>query len=323
MAGVAALLLGLAALVIDPAAAGLTAMLAAALVPLLLREHLRRLSFAGFENNVALRLDVLVAALQLGALVALAVVGKLSAVTAFAATGGAAAIGATYWWRMRGRGAVRLSVGGAAAALPGMWRAGRWVLASGVAWAAGLYAYPWLLAGLRGSGAVGVWAAGMGLASLANPVLMGLGNYLAPETAHVFALGGASSLWSTVRRSCGLLTIVMLPLPIVALFFGAELVTLAYGPAYASSGLLVFLLSLHLWMAALAFPISRAFFAIERADLELRANLVGLAVLAALGVWLVRVHGPQGAALGLATAGAAANVARVWCLRGALRKGEP
>jgi O-antigen/teichoic acid export membrane protein len=162
----------------------------------------------------------------------------------------------------------------------------------------------------------------MGLASLANPVLIGLGNYLAPETAHAFALGGASSLWSTVRRSCGLLTIVMIPLPIVALFFGAELVTLAYGQAYASSGLLVFLLSLHLWMAALAFPISRAFFAIERADLELRANLVGLAVLVAFGVWLVRVHGPQGAALGLATAGAAANVVRVWCLRGALRKGE-
>jgi O-antigen/teichoic acid export membrane protein len=310
VAGVAPLLAGDAAL--------LCAMLAAALLPLLLREHMRRLSFAGFELRAALRLDVLVAALQLAALGGLAAAGRLSATTAFLAMGAAAAVGAAAWWAGQGSG-MRVSRAEAAEALPGMWQAGRWVLASGVAWGLGVYAYPWLLAAVRGSGAAGVWAAGMGLASLANPVLLGLGNYVAPQTAHAFAARGGRGLRVSVRRACSALTLLILPLPMVAFVAGERAVTLVYGPAYAGSGLLVFLLSLHLWMMALAFPISRAFFALERADLELRANLVGLFVLAVAGVWLVRAHGPQGAALGLVLAGVAGNVARGWWLHRLLR----
>jgi O-antigen/teichoic acid export membrane protein len=189
------------------------------------------------------------------------------------------------------------------------------VLASGVAWGLGLYACPWLLAGLRGSEEAGMWAAGMGLASLANPVLLGLGNYLAPRTAHDFAAHGGARLGATVRRACGALTLLLLPLLLLAAVAGERAVSLVYGPAYGGSGVLVFLLSLHLWMTALAFPISRALFALERADLELRANLLGLLVLAGGGVWLVLEKGPTGAALGLVLAGAASNLARAWMLK--------
>jgi O-antigen/teichoic acid export membrane protein len=162
----------------------------------------------------------------------------------------------------------------------------------------------------------------MGLASLANPVLLGLGNYLAPQTAHVFASRGSRALRATVGRACGVVTLLILPLPIAAFLAGERAVTLVYGAAYQGSGLLVFLLSLHLWMMALAFPISRAFFALERADLELRANLLGLLVLALAGVWLVQAHGPQGAALGLVLAGAVGNVARAWWLGSLPPRGE-
>ena len=99
-------------------------------------------------------------------------------------------------------------------------------------------------------------------------------------------------------RACGALTLLILPVPIAALVAGERAVTLVYGPAYAGAGLLVFLLSLHLWMLALAFPISRAFFALERA-LErvhfLREGLEGLRLdvqLAAAGrvLLLQRAH---------------------------------
>jgi O-antigen/teichoic acid export membrane protein len=313
VAGVAPLLAGDGAL--------LGAMLAAALLPLLLREHMRRLSFAGFELRAALRLDVLVAGLQLTVLGGLAAAGRLSATTAFLGMGAAAAVGAATWWAGQGSG-MRVSRSEAVEALPAMWQAGRWVLASGVAWGVGVYAYPWLLAAMRGSGAAGVWAAGMGLASLANPVLLGLGNYLAPQTAHAFVARGGHGLRATVGRACGVLTLLILPVPIAAFVAGERALTLVYGAAYEGSGLLVFLLALHLWMMALAFPMSRAFFALERADLELRANLVGLLVLAVGGVWLVQVHGPQGAALGLVVAGAAGNAARAWWLRALLRREE-
>jgi O-antigen/teichoic acid export membrane protein len=114
-------------------------------------------------------------------------------------------------------------------------------------------------------------------------------------------------------------TLLVVPLLAGAALSGERLVELVYGADYAATGPLVLLLCVHLWMTALAFPISRALFALERADVELRANLVGLVVLAACGYPLVAAHGAAGGALGLSLAGAAANVGRAAWLAGLLR----
>ena len=165
-----------------------------------------------------------------------------------------------------------------------------------------------------------MWAAGMGLAALANPLLAGVGNYLAPATAHRFVAGGLTGLLALIRRAMLLVSLVMLPLLAAAVLWGGVLVEMVYGAGYAGTGSLVALLMAHLWMTALALPVSRAFFALERADLEMRANLVGLVVLAAAGGWLAPAYGAQGVAMALVIAGVASNVARGATLRRLLRR---
>jgi Na+-driven multidrug efflux pump len=48
----------------------------------------------------------------------------------------------------------------------------------------------------------------------------------------------------------------------------------------------------------MAFPFSRALFAVERADLDFLVNFAALFVMVTMGFWLVRAFGPLGAAIG-------------------------
>jgi O-antigen/teichoic acid export membrane protein len=75
-----------------------------------------------------------------------------------------------------------------------------------------------------------------------------------------------------------------------------------YGHQYTGNRAVVAVLACNLLVTALAFAFSRALFAVERADLDFRLNLAAIAIMATLGLWLVRVYGPLGAALGLLTA---------------------
>ena len=60
-----------------------------------------------------------------------------------------------------------------------------------------------------------------------------------------------------------------------------------------------------------SFPCSRALFAIERADLDFALNFAAIFIMLTLGLWLVKIHGPFGAALGLIIAGGVTSILRV------------
>jgi hypothetical protein len=64
-------------------------------------------------------------------------------------------------------------------------------------------------------------------------------------------------------------------------------------------------------LSAVVFSFSRALFAIERADLDFVLNFAAIAIMLTLGLWLVKTHGPLGAAIGLLVAGSVTSVLRV------------
>jgi O-antigen/teichoic acid export membrane protein len=104
----------------------------------------------------------------------------------------------------------------------------------------------------------------------------------------------------------------MLLFGLAMMFWGGPLVTLLYGHQYAGNGLVVTILAFNLAVFVVAFLFSRALFAIERADVDFVVNFVALFIMLTLGLWLVRVLGPLGAALGwlganLATSGVKAG----------------
>jgi O-antigen/teichoic acid export membrane protein len=85
---------------------------------------------------------------------------------------------------------------------------------------------------------------------------------------------------------------------------------LFYGNKYSDHRLAISLLAANLLVSAVAFTYSRALFAMERADVDFKVNIVTLIVLTVLGLWLVKNHGIEGAAIGALTANAGACAVR-------------
>ncbi len=129
---------------------------------------------------------------------------------------------------------------------------------SGLIWALAMYTYPWLLVAFDGSSAAGIWAAGLGVMALGNPLLMGLQNYLGPRIASDYAAGGVEALRRSVRTGVTVFAITIGPFAVGIAVFGGIIVTLVYGDPFSGNGVLVALLMLNLFISSIAFSLSAA-----------------------------------------------------------------
>ncbi len=283
--------------------------LAAAIGFIILREFVRRICFAALRMKMAFLFDCAVSVLQLAGLLVLYRLGCLSARNAYLAIGAACGLVALAWiWRHRTAFIPDLSA--AQVHFKQNWAFGKWVVASSLLWSVSMNCYPWLLAYYRGKADAGAFAACFGIAAFGNVLLLGAQNFLGPAIAGIYAESGYARMrWFVVRASAAFL-IPMLPFCIFLWLFGDKIVVLLYGPSFAGNGLVVSVLALYLLALALAFTFSRALFALERADVDFIVNSAGLMVLLSVGIWLVRLYGPLGAALGLLVANIVASSIR-------------
>jgi O-antigen/teichoic acid export membrane protein len=264
----------------------------------MLREHARRVSFARLKLKTAFLFDTFIAVGQIGALLVLARFRLLSASRAYWVIGlvcGLAVVG----WLWSDRRFYEPRMDDALADLKKNWILGKWVFVSGLVWATGVNLYPWLLTAFHGAASTGVWAACLGVVSVANPVLLGIQNLVGPKISHVYAAKGPRALDRLVLKITAVMAVPMSLLCLVMFIWGGRLLTLLYGRQYAGNSLIVVLLSLNLLVTAVAFPLSRALFAINRADVDLVVNFTALFIMVTVGLWLVRAFGPIGAAIGL------------------------
>ena len=276
---------------------------------IILREFVRRICFSALQMRMAFIFDGVISALQLSGLFLLYYLGLLSARNAYLAIGAACGLIALAWiaWYRR---VFIFRLSSAIVHLKQNWAFSKWVVASGLLWSVSTNFYPWLLAYLRGTADAGVFAACLGIAAFGNMVLMGAQNFLGPKIANIYAEAGLSRMrWFVIRASAAFL-IPMLPFCVVLWLFGDPIVVLVYGPKFAGNGVIVSVLALNMLALAISFSFSRALFAIERADVDFAMNFVALLVLLTAGIWLVRAHGPLGAALGLLTANVVASSVR-------------
>jgi O-antigen/teichoic acid export membrane protein len=188
---------------------------------------------------------------------------------------------------------------------------GKWVFASGLLWTASTNLYPWLLAFFHGAAAAGVFAACLGVVSASNPALLGIQNFLGPKIAHVYATRGRIGLRKFVLKISGSMAIPVSLLTLIMIFWGDRFIGLLYGSRYTGNGRVVAILACNLLLSAVVFSYSRALFAIERADLDFALNFAAIFIMLTLGLWLVKIHGPFGAALGLIIAGGVTSILRV------------
>ncbi len=281
-----------------PGTRSLTLMLAGVIGVQLLKEYTRQMCFARMRMASALAIDGIVGVLQLGGLLWLATAGRLTPSTAFGAIGLACGLASLGWW-FQNRRTFQLRPRRAVREFPKHWRLARFAFASGTLHAVTVNLYPWIVAWAGGAGAAGVWAACFAVAALIAPPVTGAHNYLAPRLADAYARGGRPVLRQLAMRSSGAFWAMALPYAGFLSLFGGLAVAFCYGPQYAGHSQLVAIVGAALVAGAAGFSFGRALFSLDRADLDLAANVLGLAILLIAGTALAWHWGPLGAAYGM------------------------
>jgi O-antigen/teichoic acid export membrane protein len=276
---------------------------------IMFREFIRGIWFARMLVGTALLVDSGTAVMQVGGILALAYLGLLSANAAFWAVGLPCLLVAAGTLILR-RGSFRIVSQRIRADFFIGWSFGKWVVASGLLWTASMSVYPWLLAFFHGPASTGVWGACSAVVALASPALGGLQNYLVPKSATLYARQGADALRTFVVRANSAVLGILLVFWLVLVVMGERLVVLMYGKEYTGTGTLIAVLGLSLVAGAVNLTFSRVLFAVERADLDFKVNVVTLVVLLTAGIPLVHAWGATGAATGLLISSGFAAAAR-------------
>ena len=158
-------------------------------------------------------------------------------------------------WLLRYRGDLSFSAFELRGAFIQNWHLGRWIFGSQILWALSLYSYPWLVSGMHGVDAAGVWAACFGINALGNPLLLGLQNYIEPKISHAFAVGGIAQMRNLAWKATGVLgRFHAAVLPGRCSVAGNRVAILLYGPKYEGNGLTIFLITLSFAVGRRALP---------------------------------------------------------------------
>lgn len=277
---------------------------------IMLREFVRRICFASLKLRTVFVFDTFIGVGQICGLLVLAHFKLLSASRAYWVIGATCGL-AVLCWLWLNRHHYYLHIDESVLDLKRNLIFGKWVFASGLLWTASTNLYPWLLAFFHGAAAAGVFAACLGVVSASNPALLGIQNFLGPKIAHVYATRGRIGLRKFVLKISGSMAIPVSLLTLIMIIWGDRFIGLLYGSRYTGNGRVVAILACNLLLSAVVFSYSRALFAIERADLDFALNFAAIFIMLTLGLWLVKIHGPFGAALGLIIAGGVTSILRV------------
>jgi O-antigen/teichoic acid export membrane protein len=267
-------------------------------MPVTLRNYARNFCFATRDTAGALKLDVVVSVLQMGIVITLALGHHLSAVNAILALGLANFVSAIVWcvsaskqFRVRPRHVLPVAKRN--------WRLGKWLFASSMMWVAGLYLYPWVINAMRGTAEAGVFGACALLASLGNPLVNAMQNYLGPTIAHTHDEATPAEFHQFVMHKTVQFAALVLPVSIVMAFASQFLLDLIFKGQYAGDGPVAAVLVFAIVAQAGSFATSRGLYCLGRARVDTVANIVPIVILLSFGVWAVAHFGAIGAAWAL------------------------
>ena len=263
-----------------------------------LRDIVRSVSLAELRMGSALLVDVAACLVQAVGIFLLLHFHVLNANRIYIVLGISSAAAAGGWVAFRWR-AFRIDA--RLCALDGRrnWDFAKWVLGSSLLGTFAGYVYPWLLAAFHSTSVTGIWAACVAIVALANPVLLGLINYVGPKIHNVYAASGTAAMKRTVHGASLLLTVFLLPIVLVLAFCGERIIVEIYGKAYGGTASVILLLGLNMLIFAVTYPFSRGLFSLGRAKADMMVNIVAVALLFTVGIALTKSHSLIGAAAAL------------------------
>ncbi len=267
------------------------------------REFARQISCAERRFRQALFVDFGAGTLQLAGLSTLAYHGSLDAGRAFIVAGFSCGLSGLGWLAYRWA-TFEASIRNAWRDLSRNWFFGRWLFGSGLLREMSVSVYPWIIIGVRGAGEAGLWASCVGVVALNNPIMLALYNEAGPRISHSFAASGIKGLRREVLRTTKICCLAALPILLLLVIYGDELVVLIYGEKFAGGSITIALLAASAFLVGAGFSFPYGLLALERPGLDFLGNAASFLVLVLLGWWCTLSFGTSGAAFGvlLATA---------------------
>jgi O-antigen/teichoic acid export membrane protein len=287
---------------------GLWALLGAA--PLvLLRDGIRRFTYANLQVKWVIALDATVATIQIGGLLLLGYWWHLSLWSIYAVMGGACALASAGWYLLD---PPHLQFN-RHLFLPDWrhnWSFGKWALGSYMATGTTSYVMLWILWLTIEPSATAMLGACTTLVGVTNVILAGVANILTPLAAHAFATGGAKELLRILAGTAAFLAVVLGGFCLIALATGGWLVALVFGPHYGGTGGIFVTLAFAALMNGLAVVAGNGLWAIGQPRATFAADVCGTFAALIGAALLIEPFGVLGAALAIFSGACTAAIAR-------------
>jgi len=265
-----------------------------------MREYARRFMFARLAASQVLALDMIVAFVQFGGIGWFWYYGLLSPGSTFLLIAVATGLPAIIWLILN-RSCFNIAERAVIAAETRRhWSFGRWVCAGQISDLAVAHGIVWLIAGMAGIAATGIFAACNSILLAMNPLLFGIGSILLPRSAQANYQHGRKEVGRIVWKTTMLLTISVGLLSLAVALHGEYLI----GAFYSLESLdgvqeIVLLLALAKFLGASSFAIENGLIAVNRPDVNLTASIVGLVITFFLAILLTSSFGIIGTAIGV------------------------
>ncbi len=278
---------------------------------LLLREFIRQLAFAKLQFKAALLVDSLAAFLQTAFLLVLSYRGQLTPGSAWLAIVSAYGMTCAVWFLIS-QGTFLVRKKDFIQDISQNWRFGRWDLASSVLMNCQLYLMHWCLALWVGVEATGVYAACATVLLFANPIIMGLGNFLMPRVSRTLSTEGIDAMAHVVRKATMVLAGAMTFFSIFAVTLGGFALSIFFGlETTAVHRVVISLLAASATVGSIGIGPEWALLAMQKPRTTFFSACIGLSTTVVAALIFVRAFGVIGAATGLLL-GTVLSVSYIW-----------
>jgi len=265
---------------------------------LLWRDLLRSISFSHGDISAAMTADAIVLVTQITGMFICISTSHTSVNHYLIVTGLSSAVGCLLWFILdRKPFAIRFDY--AMKDWIENWVIGQWLVAARVFGSAGMIVIPWTIAFMYGNAAAGVFATSMNLVGLSFMFSRGLNNYLRPQAIKAFHTGGGTALRSVLLLGASVFSSYTLCTSILFWFAGSLMMEMIYGPTFANTGNLTFLLSIASLATSLSMIADNGIMAVNRPDVSFYAEFANGVVTIVLGIVLISSLGLPGSAIAI------------------------
>ncbi len=293
-----------------PLVKSVTLVLTIAAPAIILRAWIREIALAHCYVVTVLIIDAIVCTTQLAAVLGMFALGVVNLTAIYSVLGLACLLTALVWMKSQ-RHRFVFSTRSVKLDWQRNWRFGRWALATHLAGTSTPYVMPWVLFMMHGEEATGYLASCSVIVGVANILLSGMSDFLAPRAAAAYAQGGVKQLRKILRSMAILGTLTIGSVAAIATLFGEEIINTLYDGRFPGAGDIAALMALSVLANALGSVAGNGLWAIDKPRANFVADMVTLTVAIAAAPAMVGPYGAKGAAMATLSACATGAVIRL------------